>query len=130
SIRSIVAYNADSRVINTLRPAGILLANVVPNGGLIKGSSSVVQLDAWNWEDAAYKMDHAIHIQLPSLLSRSGRGGFGGFGGRFGAQVPGDPIKRALGQIEEIKSFFREAKAYHANAKHEEVNLKYESVKG
>src|SRR5688572_23938631 len=30
SIRSIVAYNADSRVINTLRMAGILLANVVP----------------------------------------------------------------------------------------------------
>ncbi len=131
SIRSIVAYNADSRVINTLRMAGILLANVVPDGGTIKGSSSVVQLDAWNWEDAAYKMDHGIHIQLPSLLSRTGRGGggFGGFG-RFGAQAPGDPIKRALDEIAGIKTFFRQAKAYHAAPKHEEVNLKYESVKG
>jgi imidazolonepropionase-like amidohydrolase len=127
SIRSIVAYNTDSRVINTLRMAGILLANVVPNGGAIKGSSSVVQLDAWNWEDAAYKMDNGIHIQLPSLLSRTGRrGGFR----RFGPQVPGDPIKRALDEIESIKNFFRQAKAYHAVTKHDEVNLKFEAVKG
>ncbi len=130
SIRAIVAYNADSRVINTLRPAGILLANVVPEGGLIKGSSSVVQLDAWNWEDASYKVDNGIHIQLPSLLSRSGRGGGGGGFGRFGPQPPGDPIKRALDQVAGIKAFFREAKAYHANAKHDESNLKYEAVKG
>lgn len=133
NIRSIVAYNADSRVINTLRVAGILLANVVPDGGVIKGSSSVVQLDAWNWEDAAYKIDNGIHIQLPSLLSRTGRGGRGGGGGgfgRFGAQPPGDPIRRALDQIAGIKEFFKEAKAYHANAKHEETNLKFESVKG
>lgn len=130
SIRSIVAYNADSRVINTLRVSGILLANVVPDGGTIKGSSSVVQLDAWNWEDAAYKIDNGIHVQLPSLLSRSGRGGGGGgFGGRF-AQPPGDPIKRALDQIAELKSFLREAKAYHTSAKHEEVNLKFEALKG
>lgn len=126
SIRSIVAYNTDSRVINTLRMTGILLANVVPEGGLIKGSSSVVQLDAWNWEDAAYKTDNGIHIELPSLLNRTGRrGGFG-----RGPQPPGDPIKRALEQIEKIQSFFREAKAYHAVEKHDKTNLKFEAVKG
>lgn len=129
SIRAIVAYNTDSRVINTLRPAGILLANIVPDGGNIKGVSSVVQLDAWNWEDAAYKMDNGVHIQLPSLLSRAGRGGRGGFG-RFGAQAPGDPIKRALDEIAAMKSFFREAKVYNAITKHEESNLKFEAVKG
>jgi imidazolonepropionase-like amidohydrolase len=131
SIRSIVAYNADSRVINTLRVSGIVLANVVPDGGMMKGSASVVQLDAWNWEDAAYKLDHGLHVQLPSLLSRTGRGGGGG-GGGFGrfAQPPGDPVKRALDQIASLKTFFREAKAYHTSAKHEEVNLKFEAVKG
>src|SRR5688572_19241084 len=41
NIRSIVAYNTDSKVINTLRSSGILLANVVPDGGIISGSSSV-----------------------------------------------------------------------------------------
>ena len=32
-----------------------LLAQIVPTGTLLPGTSSVVQLDAWNWEDAAYK---------------------------------------------------------------------------
>ena len=50
SIRSITAYNTDSRVIGVLRANGILLASVAPEGGTISGSSSVVQLDAWNWE--------------------------------------------------------------------------------
>ena len=53
SIRSLVAYNTDSKVINTLKSNGITHANIVPEGGTISGSSSVVQLDAWNWEDVA-----------------------------------------------------------------------------
>lgn len=128
NIRSIVAYNTDSKVPNTLRMNGILMANVVPDGGLISGSSSVVQLDAWNWEDAAYATDKAIHFRMPSLLTRRG-GGRGGFGG-FGQQPAGDPIQRGLAQVEEVKTFFREAKAYMTNANPSPVNLKYEAVKG
>lgn len=125
SIRSIVAYNTDSKVINTLRTNGILLANVIPAGGIISGSSSVVQLDAWNWEDAAYKMDGAIQFHMPSLLNRSGRRR--GFGGQ---QSNVDPVKAGLDQIEGVKAFFREAKAYLAETKHENTNLKFEAVKG
>jgi imidazolonepropionase-like amidohydrolase len=125
SIRAIVAYNTDSKVINTLRPNGILLANIVPDGGLISGSSSVVQLDGWNWEDAAYQMDNAIHFRMPSLLTRTRGRGFAG------AQQPTvDPVKRGLEQIENVKAFFREAKAYLAEPTHESTNLKYEAVKG
>ena len=40
---------------------------LAPQGGIIQGSSSVVQLDAWNWEDAAYKMDNGIHLQHAHL---------------------------------------------------------------
>ena len=76
NIRSIVAYNTDSKITNTLRSNGILLANIVPEGGLISGSSSVVQLDAWNWEDAAYKTDGGIHFNMPSLIAPLWR--FGG----------------------------------------------------
>ncbi|MGZ3923940.1 MAG: amidohydrolase family protein, partial [Flavisolibacter sp.] len=32
-VRSISAYNVDSKIINTLRSNGILLANIVPEGG-------------------------------------------------------------------------------------------------
>ena len=127
SIRSIVAYNTDSRIINTLKANGILLAGVTPQGGTISGSSTVVQLDAWNWEDAAYKMDNAIHLNLPTFLARTGRRGGGRFGG---AQPPTDPTKEALAKIEEIKGFFREAKAYQEEPAHKETNLKFEAVKG
>ena len=74
-VRSITAYNTDSRVINVLRSNGILLASVNPEGGIITGSSSVVQFDAWNWEDAVYKMDAGIHLNMPSFVVRFGRRG-------------------------------------------------------
>lgn len=126
SIRSLVAYNTDSKVINTLKSNGITHANIVPEGGTISGSSSVVQLDAWNWEDAAYATDNALHMNMPALFNRPNRFAF--FMGQQGPQQ--DPIKRGLEQIEEIKSFFREANAYLSQPQHATRNLKFEAVKG
>src|SRR5688572_20424809 len=95
NVRSIVAYNTDSRVINTLRSNGILLANVVPQGSLVAGSSSVVQLDAWTWEDAAYKTGGGIHFYMPSLLPPPrfvpGSGGVGN-----NQPPPPHPVKEGL----------------------------------
>jgi len=129
NIRSIVAYNTDSKLINTLKSNGILFANVIPDGGLISGSSSVVQLDAWNWEDAAYKMENGIHFNMPSLLNRPSQ--FGQFGppGQ-GGQGQADVVSRGMEQINGIKSFFRQAKAYVAQDKHDQTNLKFEAVRG
>src|SRR5580704_16003437 len=126
SIRSIVAYNTDSKIIGTLRANGILLACVTPDGGTISGSSSVVQLDAWNWEDAAYKMDNGIHLNMPTFITRPRR--FGG-GGRT-PQEETDPTKQALDKIDEIKGFFRQARAYLQEPVHTAINLKFEAVKG
>jgi len=129
NVRSIVAYNSDSKIIGTLRSNGILLANVVPQGGILSGSSSVVQLDAWNWEDAVYKMDGGIHFRMPNLAAgrgrRGGGGGFPGFGGGGG-----DPFAAAMERIDKVRSFFREAKAYYEEGMHEHTNLKFESVRG
>lgn len=70
NIRALVAYNTDSRVTPTNKSNGILLAQIVPQGGLISGQSSVVSLDAWNWEDAAYLADEGVHIRWPNLNFR------------------------------------------------------------
>ncbi|WP_291909849.1 amidohydrolase family protein [Chitinophaga sp. CB10] len=115
SVRSLIAYNTDSKVINTLRSNGILLASVTPAGGIISGTSSVVQLDAWNWEDAAYKTDNALHLFLPRLVSVG--------------NATNDPLKNALAQVENVRNFFREAKAYLAEPKHAATNLKYEAMR-
>lgn len=129
NIRSIVAYNTDSKVINTLRSNGILAANIVPQGSFLAGSSSIVQLDAWNWEDAAIQMDGGMHLYMPSLMPRPtfGRGG-GGIGGP-NPGTPSDPVKEGLEKMEQLKSFFNEAKAYLAATDNKETNLKFESVK-
>lgn len=125
SVRSLVAYNTDSKVINTLKSNGITHANIVPEGGTISGSSSVVQLDAWNWEDAAYATDNGMHMNMPALFNRPNR--FAAFMGQQGPQQ--DPIKRGLEQIEEVKAFFREANAYLSQPQHATTNLKFEAVK-
>ena len=125
-IRSIVAYNTDSKVINTLKSNGILFANVVPQGGIVSGSSSVVQLDAWNWEDAIYNADGAMHINMPSLFFRPSP--FAAFLG-LPDRNSGDVVKEGLAKIEEIKNFFREAKAYHKESAHATTNLKFEATK-
>jgi imidazolonepropionase-like amidohydrolase len=131
NVHSIVAYNTDSKVINTLRSNGILEANIVPQGSFLAGSSSVVQLDAWTWTDAALKVDAGMHLYMPTLMPRMGFGRGGG-GGRFQGPNSGqerDPVKEGLEQIDQLKAFFREAKAYNAVTKHDETNLKYEAVK-
>ena len=131
NVRSIVAYNTDSRVINTLRSNGILLANVVPQGSLVAGSSSVVQLDAWTWEDAAYKTDGGIHFYMPTLMPQPRLGpGSGGGGNNNNRQDQADPVKEGLEKIDRIKSFFYEAKAYLNEPAHDETNLKFTAVKG
>jgi len=123
SIRSIVSYNTDSKVINALRANGVLLAHVAPMGDLIEGSSSVVQLDAWNYEDAAYKLDNGMFLNMPSLMVR--RGGRG-----YMRPQSGDPVKEGLAKIENVKKFFIDAKAYLQEKNHSANNLKFEAVRG
>jgi imidazolonepropionase-like amidohydrolase len=124
SIRSIVSYNTDSKVTNVLRSNGVLLAHVAPMGDLIEGSSSIVQLDAWNYEDAAYKTDIGMFINMPTLMPRRGRGGF------MRPQAGGDPLKAAFEKIEVLKKFFTDAKAYLNEKNHVSNNLKFEAVRG
>jgi imidazolonepropionase-like amidohydrolase len=126
SIRSIVAYNTDSKIINTVKGNGVLLANIVPEGGVISGSSTVVQLDAWNWEDAAYKMDGGIHFRMPALFVRPNP-----FAAFLGIAAPaGDPVKRSLEQIDQVKATLREAQAYAKQTGVKETNLKMQAMQG
>ena len=121
STRSIIAYNTDSEVTPTVRSNGVLLAQVTPAGGTISGASSVVQLDAWNWEDATYRADDGIHLNWPAMRA------FGGF-------ESGNPEMKKNEQydkdVQAIRRFFDEARAYaQANAP-EVKNLKFEAMRG
>jgi imidazolonepropionase-like amidohydrolase len=123
NVRSIVAYNTDSKVIPTIRSNGILLAQPTPNGGILSGQSSVVQLDAWNWEDAAYKTDVAIHLNWPVIRAGRRRGPVVA---TLGAESPDEARQKS---VEAITNLFTEAKAY-AETKPAVINLKLEAMKG
>ncbi len=121
-VRALIAYNTDSRVIPTVRSNGILISQATPQGGLISGTSSVVQLDAWNWQDAAYKADMGIHFNWPTAKPRGGR--------RFGPTVSEEQQKeRYQKQMAELKNYFAQAKAY-SETKPQTVNARFEAMKG
>ncbi len=123
-IRSIVAYNTDSKVPPTLRSNGVLMAQITPEGGTIAGSSSVVQLDAWNWEDAVIKTDDAMHMNWP--VAPRGRGGFGG-GGRTGFSADA-MAERTQNAIAELDNFFSQAKAYNEGDKPATINSRFAAM--
>ncbi|WP_133575769.1 amidohydrolase family protein [Pedobacter metabolipauper] len=125
-IRALVAYNTDSKVPATLRSNGVLMAQITPQGGVISGSSSVVQLDAWNWEDAALRKDDAQHMTWP-VVPRF-RGGFGG-GGRMGMTSPDALKERTQAQINELDQLFTEAKAYTETDKPTVTNARLAAMK-
>ncbi len=121
NVRSIIAYNTDSELIPTMRFNGILMAQITPESGVISGSSSIVQLDAWNWEDATYQTDDGIHLNWPSKM----------YGPRWwlGETEPRknedyDPI------VQELNTMFEEAATYANLENREETNLKLEAMQG
>ncbi|NMC40422.1 MAG: amidohydrolase family protein [Bacteroidales bacterium] len=126
NVRAIAAYNTDSHVIPVIRSNGILLAQIVPTGTLLPGTASVVQLDAWNWEDAAYRMDNGIILGWPRRATASqGRGT--GPAPEQTAQTGQNSYDRNVEQLEKI---FTDAAAYAEIEKPANTNLRLEALKG
>jgi len=120
-INAIIAYNTDSTVTPTIRSNGVLITQIAPTGGLISGSSAMVQLDAWNWQDAAIVNKDGIQIRWPS----------------FPIQRRSDDKKRNNERKEDyqknilqLTEFFEQAQAYCNNPTHQTSNLRFESMRG
>ncbi len=120
-IRSLIAYNAESKVVETMRPNGVLLGQITPRSGRISGSSSIVQFDAWNWEDAAIKVDDGIHLNWPSNFTRS-RAWLG-----EGRSLK--PNEKYSEQVSEIESYFENTIAFNKGEK-TITNLPFEALQG
>ena len=120
-IRSIIAYNTESKVVESMRPNGVLMAQVTPRGGFISGTSSIVQFDAWNWEDASIKTDDGIHMNWPSAFT-SGRWWLG--------EDPAlKPNKNYNKQITNLTNYLSAAQQYLKGNKNSR-NLPYEALEG
>lgn len=122
NVRTVIAYSTDSRVIPTVRSNGILLAQITPRGGRISGTSSIVQLDAWNWEDAVYKSDDGIHLIWPKSIKEHDW---------LMYDESASPKKnKRHEEIQELKQFFNSAYNYSKADSHEIKNLKLEAMIG
>ena len=119
NVRSLIAFNTDSKVLKTVRTNGVLITQATPRGGVISGSSSVMYLDGWNWEDAQLKADDGIHLNWPSSFHTSG----------WWAE-PGSTSKNKNYEdgTNKIKSYFEIAKAYSEN--NSKLDLELEATKG
>lgn len=119
-VRSIIAYNSESKLVETTRPNGVLIAQITPRGGRIPGSSSIVQLDAWTWEDATIKANDGIHLNWPKSYSRAG----------WWAEPGGIEInKNYEPQTQSIQEYFDTAFAY-LGSKNTKKDLPYEAMNG
>ena len=117
NVRSIIAYNTDSDVTPTVRSNGVLMAQVVPTSGLLSGSSSVVQLDAWSWEDAVYRIDDGVHLNWPyRRMNRPGQRNRSGV----------DSYQKA---IDALNDYFSEAAAYCKVSDPEQRNQRFEAMR-
>ena len=68
-----VAVNPESELIPVTRSNGVLLAMVAPAGGLIAGTSAVLMLDGWTWQDMTLRAPTALLIEWPAMaVDRSG----------------------------------------------------------
>ena len=113
-VRSVIAYNAESNVTSTVRTNGVLIGQITPRGGRISGTSSIVQFDAWNWED------DGIYLNWPKTFQRSG------WWAEPGGTKKNDKYNN---EVSELITVFNDARAY-SNADNAEQNIRHEAMGG
>ena len=120
-IRSLIAFNAESKILETVKTNGVLYVQSTPRNGIISGQSSVFATDGWNWEDAVLKADDGIHVNFPhSIQSRS----------QHDETSPNDKSNKYTEQINELILFFENAFSYYKQGNVIDKNLRYEAMKG
>ena len=119
-VRSQIAFNVESKVMSTVRTNGVLMSQATPRGGIISGTSSIMALDGWNWEDATISVDDGIHLNWPSSMQG---------GGWWAEPAPKKRNERYNDRKQEIYEFFEMAKAYSNIRIHEDKDQRLESMR-
>jgi imidazolonepropionase-like amidohydrolase len=122
NVRAMISYNTDSEIIPTLRFNGILLAQTTPQSGMVPGTSSVMQLDAWNWEDAVVQPDDAMHVNWPGRFRQEFD-----YSTYTVKRVKNEKYSEQRRMLEEL---FADATAYQQVNEPQELNLKLEALGG
>lgn len=119
-VRALIAYNTDNQIVPTVKTNGVLYTQVTPRRGLISGSSSVMALEGWNWEDALLLADDGIHLSFP-----------------VSQQVKYNPEegltkstnKKYNEELALLENFFTDARAYCQTTTQPAKNLRFEAMR-
>lgn len=116
NVRTLIAYNTDSKVTPTATHNGILYMQVVPQGGLISGTSCMVKTEANNWEDAALRAEDGIHLNWPEV-------------NHYTADKATQEKSLKENQLN-LKTFFNDAWQYFRAPSHQNINLRLQAMEG
>ncbi|MDF7814710.1 amidohydrolase family protein [Hymenobacter sp. YC55] len=122
NVRSLIAYNTDSDIIPTVRTNGVLMAQITPRGGMLSGQSSIVQLDAWNWQDAAVRADDGLHLNWPLMVLK--------LDPAEDERAVERRTKDRQAQLRELEAMFTEAAAYKNSPANRRENLRLSALAG
>ncbi len=103
NVRAEAAFNPESELIPVARANGITTIVTSPGGGLISGTSAVMTMDGWTWEDMTLKAPAALCVQWPNMNIRRGA---------FVTRSEEDQKKDREQQLKDLANAFREARAY------------------
>ncbi|MBB5209753.1 amidohydrolase family protein [Chiayiivirga flava] len=105
NVRAEVAVNPDSELIPVTRSNGVLLALSAPQvtgDGVIGGTSALLQLEGWTWEDMTVRAPIALHVYWPSGFVPAG----------FPEEMAEAARKAVAGKRDALARAFEQARAY------------------
>ncbi|HEY5893826.1 MAG TPA: amidohydrolase family protein [Chthoniobacterales bacterium] len=107
--RAEISVNPDSEIIPVTRSNGILVALAVPRtSGLLAGTSALIELDGWTWEQMTLRAPVGLHLKWPDTTIR--------FDPKF-PKSPDDQRKTLAKNLKKLEDAFHAARAYAAAKK-------------
>lgn len=108
NVKAQVAVNPDSEHIPVARANGVLFSLAAPSGGLVAGTSALIQLDGWSYEDMTVSSPVGMHLSWPRMSAPRRR---------FGRESPdrSNSYKKSIEQLEEL---IAQTRAYIKARKH------------
>jgi imidazolonepropionase-like amidohydrolase len=103
NVRAEVAFNPESEIIPVTRANGITMVVSSPWGGLITGTSAMMLMDGWTWEEMTFKAPVALNVVWPRMTVMRAP---------WIRQSAEEQVKERDKQLQELANAFRDARAY------------------
>ena len=121
--RAVVAINPDSWHMPVTRSNGVLVTAVMPSGGVIPGTSALIHLDGWTWEDMAIEPELGVVVNWPRMRPITAW---------WMNDSREDQMKERDKNLRQLDEFFSGAEAYFAARTADDAipeSVRYEAVR-